>query len=203
MDAAACFYNIKHFHENNAIYTCCVYKKDFATCKKLSDLHLTDHSDDDVRGVALSHCQFAGFPRDFPSIFPNLNHLAINGGLSEISKDDLIGYGNLTFLDISGCEITSLPGDLFHHTPNLEVIYFNRNKISSIGAKLLDPLLTLKYADFSGNLNINAVYDVEKEEELSLSELKQLISEQCETHNASVDINSKSLRVSGVNWFEY
>lgn len=179
MATATCFYNIKHFHEKVPVYTCCVYKKDFGNCKKLSDLHLTDLSDDDVQGVALSHCEFDGFPRDFPSIFPNLNHLAINGGLSEITKDDLIGYGNLTFLDISGCEIDSLPGDLFEHTPNLEVIYFNRNQIKYMGASLLEPLLSLKYADFTGNLNINVVYDEEKAEDLSLNELKKLISEQC------------------------
>lgn len=176
-----------------------MYKKDFASCKKLSDLHLNDYSDDDVKGVALSHCEFSGFPRDFPSIFPNLNHLAINGGLSEISKDDLIGYGNLTFLDLSGCEITSLPGDLFEHTPNIEVIYFNRNKISYIGENLLEPLVSLKYADFKGNVNINVVYDEEKAEELSLNELKQLISEQCQTNNVSADINLISLRESGEN----
>lgn len=181
MEVNASYYNIKHFHEKNSVYTCCVYKEDLSDVKTFSGQHLPDFRDEDIRGVALSHCDIPRFPRELALMFPNLDHMTINGGLREISKEDLAGYQNLRFLDLQGCEITSLPDDLFKNSPNLEVVYFSRNKISSISKNFFEPLRNLKYIDFRGNLNQlkNAVYDVDQEGELSFEEFKTLFTERC------------------------
>lgn len=203
MEVAACFYNIQHFHEKSAVYTCCLYKKDISDFTTFFGRHLPDLSDGDVIGIALANCKFSGFPRELPTLFPKLDHVAINGGLREITKDDLRGFLNLKFLDLQGCEITSLPDDLFENTPNLEVIYLSYNKLSFIGEKLLEPLKSLKYIDFRGNLSINEVYDEDKANgnDLSLEDLKRVIRAKCrgevdsrENHNYDSNI-----RVSSAN----
>lgn len=181
MEVAASYHNIQHFHERCAVYTCCVYKKDLSVVNKFCGQHLAEFSDDDVRGVALSHCNIPSFPRELASVFPNLDHMAINGGLSEISKQDFAGYRNLRFLDLQGCEITSLPSNLFENLPNLEVVYLSRNKISVVDEDFFEPLRALKYIDFRGNLmkTENAVYDQDRAEELSFDEFKNAITERC------------------------
>lgn len=155
-------------------------------------------SDQDVRGVAFAHCNFpSGFPRDLAMIFPNIDHIAINGGLQQISKDDLAGYENLKFLDLQGCEIKTVPNDLFVNTPKLEVVYFSYNRIAIIGQDLLDPLQNLKYIDFRGNVNIDEVYDEDKGTELTLDGLKKIINEQCGVSNVFLDNKNSLMRVSG------
>lgn len=201
MEATACFYNIQHFHEKFAVYTCCLYKKDISDWTTFIGRHLPERSDSDVRGIALSNCKFSGFPRELSKVFPKLDHVAINGGLREITKDDLAGFGNLKFLDLQGCEITSLPEDLFEYTPNLEVIYFSYNRLSTIGETLLEPLKTLKYIDFRGNSTINEVYDEDKPNEMGLEELKTVIRDKCRVQNTFADNQNfnNNLRVSGAN----
>lgn len=186
---AGCFYNIQHFHETTAVYTCCLYRKVFTSAANFSGQHLQDRTDDDVRGIALSSCQFKGFPLDLSEKFPNLDHIAINHGLHEITKQDLAGYGNLKFLDLQGCEIESLPGDLFENTPNLEVVYFSHNRIAYIGRDLLEPLIKLKYIDFRGNVCIDAVYDGDKPQETSLEDLKTVIREHCRVEKGDKNQN--------------
>lgn len=201
MEVTAYFNNIQHFHEKFGVYTCCLYKKDINDMTTFSGRHLPDRSDGDVRGIALANCKFSGFPRELSDLFPKLDHVAINGGLREITKEDLAGFANLKFLDLQGCEIASLPNDLFEYTPNLEVIYFSYNRISLIGENLLEPLKQLKYIDFRGNSTINEVYDEDKTNDLSLDELKSMIRDQCRVQMAFVDNQSynNNLRVSGAN----
>lgn len=186
MALEACFYNIQHFHEKTAVYTCCLYKKDISDFTTLSGRHLPDCCDRDVRGIALANCKFSDFPRELPTLFPNLDHMAINGGLSQITKDDLADFVNLKFLDLQGCEITSLPDDLFEYTPNLEVIYFSFNKLTLIGEKILEPLTSLKYIDFRGNSSINAVYDEDKTNDLSFEQLRSMIQGNHNYDNMSI-----------------
>lgn len=183
METVACFCNIQHFHERSSVYTCCLYKKDLTNDTTFFGEHLFGCSNDDVRGIALANCQFSHFPGELAKIFPNLDHMAINGGLEQISKADLAGFENLKFLDLQGCHVEVLPADLFENTPNLEVIYFSHNRIASIGEHLLRPLTQLKYIDFRGNACIDEVYDEDKADDLSLDDLKALISEHCRAQN--------------------
>ena len=176
MDAR--YYHIQHFHEKNSVYTCCVYKRDLTSITTISGEHSVNFTNDDVRGVALVNCKLSSFPRELSNIFPKLDHLAINGGLCEISKEDLACFPNLKFLDLQGCDIKVLPIDLFESSPNIELIYFSYNKISSIGNNLLEPLRALKYIDFRGNSILNVVYDEDKANELTLKELKMMIRTQ-------------------------
>lgn len=188
MDSTAVsFYNIQHFHEIEAVYTCCLYKKDLTNVSTFFGPHLDNKTNEDVRGIALSHCKIKCFPRELTKIFPNMDHIAINGGLKEISKDDLSGFKKLKFLDLQGCEIAELSGDLFENTPNLELIYLSHNRISKIGRKVLEPLMSLKYISFHGNDNIDAVYDVDKPSEFTLEEIKALIMVNCQAENGPGD----------------
>lgn len=201
---AVSFYNIQHFHEKVSVYTCCLYKKDLNNVENFFGQHLknkhgAEHTNDDVRGIALSHCKLSTFPRELSQIFPNIDHLSINGGISAISKDDLVGFEKLKFLDLQSCEITSLPSDLFEHTPNLEVVYVSHNKITSIGERLLEPLHSLKYLNLHGNTGIDAVYDENKQNEFNLDDLKSLIRQTCHGEKLLEDNGARVASVGGAN----
>jgi len=193
MEASVSYCHIQHFHEKNSVYTCGVYKSDLSNVTSFSGLHSPDFCDDDVRGVSLVNCKLSSFPRELSKVFPNLDHLAINGGLREITKEDLACFKNLKFLDLQGCNITALPDNLFEDSPDIELVYFSFNKIISIGENILKPLRSLKYIDFRGNLNINAVYDADNTSELSLEELKRLIRTRGRFHD-DLAINTKPIR---------
>lgn len=198
MENIACYYNIKHFHERVPVYTCGLLKQDITCALTFTGEHSTERANTDVRGIALAHCTFpSGFPRNLPVIFPNLDHVAINGGLRSISKSDFEGFGNLKFLDLEGCEISTLADDLFENTPNLEVIYFSHNGVTNIGPNLLQPLKNLKYLDLRGNETIDAVFDEDKANELSLEDLKSMIRAQCGVQNHVADSFNTKSRVSG------
>lgn len=201
---AVSFYNIQHFHEKVSVYTCCLYKKDLNNVENFFGQHLknklgAEQTNDDVRGIALSHCKLGSFPRELNEIFPNIDHLSINGGISEISKDDLAGFEKLRFLDLQSCEIRCLPSDLFEHTPNLEVVYVSHNKISSIGENLLEPLRSLKYLNLHGNTGIDVVYDENQQNEFNLDDLKTLIRQTCQGEKLLDDNSARVASVGGAN----
>lgn len=98
-----------------------------------------------------------------PSKFlQNFTHLSVleltHCGLKQITTDDLKGLYLLHFLYLSNNRLTTVPGNLFEHTPNLEEISLRGNKLTSIGHGILDPLGNLKLADFRFNISINVVY---------------------------------------------
>lgn len=95
-------------------------------------------------------------------LFQHFTHLSVleltECGLKQIISDDLKGLYLLNFLYLSNNHLKNVPGNLFEHTPNLEEISFQGNKLTSIGHGLLYPLGNLKLADFRFNVIINAVY---------------------------------------------
>lgn len=91
---------------------------------------------------------------------PNLRILRIvNTPIKSINRDDLDGYECLRDLEIVGTNINYLPGDLFDHTPLLEVMNFKRNKIKFIEERIIAALIHMKYIDLTHNININVKFD--------------------------------------------
>lgn len=110
-----------------------------------------------VKLLQVSEIKMNAFPRDLLKNFPSLMSLQItNCGIEQISREDLIGFGDIEELIMSFNEIKSLPDDLFADMPELRYINFASNKIDTLSSKLLEPIkLNLDFADFRDNSKIN------------------------------------------------
>lgn len=82
------------------------------------------------------------FPLGLNKVFPNLTVLGVYyHDIDSISLEDLKGLENLRTIEISGCQLKSLPSNLFENMEKLKNIYFSRNKLESISSDLLKPVL--------------------------------------------------------------
>lgn len=128
------------------------------------------------RSIKFENCTFTTFPRaENLDRIKNLTYLACyNCNLTEITPESLRGFEKLKELWIDANNIETLPRGLFEHTPNLEVVSFNRNKIKEIDADILEPLKMLKYFSLTANVSISVKYDAIRGEG-NLSDIKEKI----------------------------
>lgn len=110
-----------------------------------------------VKVLKVSEIKMTAFPRNLLKTFPSMMSLQITDcGIEQISREDLIGFGDIEKLDMSFNKLKSLPDDLFADMPKLRFIKFASNKIETLSSKLLDPIkLNLDFADFRDNSKIN------------------------------------------------
>lgn len=77
----------------------------------------------------------------------------MNANITSLKKSDLKSLGvKLEYLWLNDNSIEVLESDVFDHTPNLEDINFENNKIQQIGEGTFSQLQALNYLDFEGNL---------------------------------------------------
>jgi hypothetical protein len=115
-------------------------------------------------------------PRNLAEFFPNLAFLFWTlSELEFISSEDLRPFPNLAELGLYGNRFGSLDGNLFQHTPNLQLIDFTSTQLTSVGFGLLDNLKSLKIAGFLFNPCIS-LYATTPE---AIEELKKLLIVQC------------------------
>lgn len=123
--------------------------------------HLEENFNENVESVTFSSLRMNRFPRGIGGFFPNLKVLTIiNCGIKRITKNDLMGLGNLQELVMDGNEITTLPSGLFDEIPAIDTISLSDNKIKVelIDAYILDSLHNLNFINFNGNINIDGIY---------------------------------------------
>lgn len=112
-----------------------------------------------IKAIYFKNGVMKKLPKRLSEICPAIELLSVrNCGLEEISKSDLSGFGSLRTLSIENNELITLPNDLFEDNPEISWVSFKGNKLLHIGPNILDPLKTLKTADFRGNLRINYEY---------------------------------------------
>jgi Leucine-rich repeat (LRR) protein len=84
--------------------------------------------------------------------FPKFNKLIINfSGLRHVERRHLASMPQLTYLDLYGNQIESLPEDVFNDMVNLEILLVSSNKIKLLPPKLLWNMPKLK--EFKANRN--------------------------------------------------
>lgn len=154
--------------------------------KELSEMFEKKFKDHDklvelsIRNSKLLRC-----PELLSNFFPCLELLSLSDcGLKEVTKDDFKGLNQMRVLNLSNNLLTTLHGNLFEYIPKLTHIWLRGNKLSSIGKELLNPLENLKYADFSLNINIHALYSDNAALRslpywVSLPSLKEFIENKC------------------------
>lgn len=146
---------------------------------------------------------FEKIPFTLHAYYPCLKILDLTEvGLKTISQIDLRGLTHLTALILDKNKLTVLPKGLFLHTPSLRSISFPQNELTRIDKDLLAPLLKLKFANFSGNKTIDAIYasDVESCKNLpnvvSLVELKNIIAKSCgQPQQLTISVQGRGFKV--------
>jgi hypothetical protein len=171
-------------------YTCCVTKASIkepnTIVKAFVGTHLPGKSDEDVEGIYFHNVIVEYFPRGLQSIFPKLIIVKIQqSSLKEISREDLVGLGELKSLYLPQNCLRSLPDDLFEGVNNLKIVTFSENNIEFLSCDLLYPLLNknVTRVDFTGNPNMeNLFYRLGDPKSVkSLKELMEAIEEKCRT----------------------
>lgn len=116
-----------------------------------------------IMNLLLFHdCELVEIPRAeiLLNFMAYLKYLLLcNCKLTTITREDLRGFEGLEQLSLRDNYIEKLSKGLFDHTPNLEAISFENNKLKEIDAEILDPLINLKYCNLMGNESINVLFD--------------------------------------------
>ncbi|KAL7012445.1 hypothetical protein ACKWTF_014858 [Chironomus riparius] len=146
--------------------------------KEVCGKHLFKNTNKDVLGLRFDFCNMTFVPRGICTVYPNLQILLVyNSNVQKLKKDDFLGCEQLKELWLNSLNIEYLPGNLFHHMPNLEIVSVQSCKVKYIDNDILDHLKNLKVAKFNSNEQINAFYDsvsLKTSDGISLEELKQM-----------------------------
>ena len=145
----------------------------------ISGTHINGKTEADVIGIA-GFCIMYNVPRGLTKFFENITRLSlVQCELQEISRQDLMEYEKLEFLNLLGNHLTSLPNDLFLGNKNLRWIHFEHNQIEILSSKLLRNIQDndLQEVNFCNNTKINAYY--QKGTINTLEGLMKTIDEKC------------------------
>jgi len=148
----------------------------------------------EINGISFVRSSLKYLPHGLANLFKNIHYLNFdNCNVMAISKEDLKELPHLKSLQVADNHLTSLPGNLFIYSRNLEEISFYGNRIATIGRNLLEPLEKLEIADFRNNFTISLCHahdDSSFRSNCTLEELKDHIKTICvfefESDKASV-----------------
>lgn len=124
--------------------------------QNVTGIHLKPNHNADVKGFSLSGDEMRRrtlLPQGFETFFPDLVAFDWSswGNLTSITKNDLMPFPNLQYLNLARNALSSLDGDLFAGTPMLRYIDLSNNLLQNVGYGLLDNLNRLTSAYFDGN----------------------------------------------------
>jgi hypothetical protein len=78
-------------------------------------------------------------PRNLHVFFPNILGISLNRcGVSSLTGNELYNYRYLQYFAMHENGLARVPGDLFILNPGIRVVMFDNNKITQVGANLLD-----------------------------------------------------------------
>lgn len=136
-----------------------------------------------VEMIKFVQAEIPTIPLKIGAFFPNLLAVRFSKvGLERVTNIDLRQFHKLKFLYLGYNKLKTLDGDLFKYTPNLEFFGVDRNEITNIGNKLLEPLKHLKAVYTLGNKCIKHIPDVTYINDASkekIEKLKQALKQKC------------------------
>lgn len=127
--------------------------EDDSSLIQVTGAHLGENNNTDVEVLGVVDIDILRrIPRNIEMFFDNLiiMHWETKA-LEFINADDLKPFPNLKVFAIFDSMILSLDGDLFKHTPKLQIIFFTFNRIQHVGHDLLTDLNDLTEAYFESN----------------------------------------------------
>ncbi|CAG9803229.1 unnamed protein product [Chironomus riparius] len=114
--------------------------------------HLAGYLNSDVKTYAIVSQTVHFMPLGMTKIFPNLEAFQISGcALEQIDRLDLIEYKNIHSIYFNRNKLTILEARLFDFTPKLWHIDFSYNRIRHIDPAIFDGIENLKHGDFMYN----------------------------------------------------
>lgn len=116
------------------------------TVTAVTGRHLDGKSNADVVGFRSENKILHYFPRGLENFFIAAKFVFINvwsSGLKEIHEADLAPFTNLKFISFSKNDLVVVERDLFINNPQLEIIGFPRNKITTVDTNAFDHLNNL------------------------------------------------------------
>lgn len=119
-------------------------------------LEQNENADVEVLGVVDSTL-LRQIPRDIDKFFNNLiiMHWETKS-LEFINANDLKPFPNLKVFAVFESKLVTIDGDLFQHTPHIQLIFFTYNRIEHVGHDLLTGLDKLSEVYFESNPCISA-----------------------------------------------
>lgn len=155
-----CNYGEKNYDVVGAVYACDARitktgSSDDVVATVMGN-HQSGQSSDDVKGLQISSQRLENFPKQIERFFANLRVITFaKTEIFKISSDDLQPFPLLVNLIMSGNQLITLDGNLFEHTPNLQRIDFDDNKILHVGVGILNALNSLQTVWFDRNVCIS------------------------------------------------
>lgn len=137
---------------------------------------MASNGNDNVQAISITKSVCNYMPSGFENVFKNVEGLEIgSSALKVIRMSDLRPFPKLKNVWFPRNRLTSLDGNLFAYNPNLKIVGFHENHISSISSRLLSSLshLTTVYLSDNVCINKNATSSFE------INDLVEKISEDC------------------------
>lgn len=122
------------------------------TLESISGSHQSGRTNDDVEIINMARQNLTFIPEGIDSFFKNLRGLEFwYTPLTAISSRDLQPFPKIIYFRAAGSRLTSLPGDLFSFTPNIQHLSMRENQIEHIGHDLVKNLNSLAWLNFGNN----------------------------------------------------
>lgn len=154
-----CTYLIDGWTALGQVYTC--YPKvnqtgDTRNVVGVSQNHLTEMADVDVKGVEFDFQPIEHIPKDINLFFTNLEGFHFYGcPIKSFTADDLKPFPKLKSLTIRSAQLTTINGDVLKYSPALTYFACNDNQITNIGTGLFQHTPQLVLVNFENNMCIS------------------------------------------------
>ena len=124
-------------------------------------IHLPGQTNENVQAIEnLNTFSYNRIPTNLKDFFPNLIGIYFwRGNITTISAEDLQPFPNLRIFGIESHRLVTIDGNLFKHTPRVQIVMLSDNLIENVGLNLLTGLTNLNIAVFLRNTCINSFAD--------------------------------------------
>lgn len=131
----------------------------------VSQNHLQGNTEQDVKALRFYNQEIDFFPKDIDLFFTNLEFIQFqNCPIKSFTKDDLKNFLKLRLFEVYIGQLTTISGDVFKYSPELEFAGFSGNRITNVGPGIFQHSTKIAYARFTNNLCINSRADNNTEE---------------------------------------
>lgn len=126
-----------------------------------------------MKGFIAQNMVMFYIPRGIENFIGIMSVLVIkNTGLRKVSKQNLVNFTKLIYLDLSYNQIEILEHDLFIENKHLITIILNSNKIRVVEEKIFNFLNNLNFTDFRNNECYSGMADNKQKSALIIKEIE-------------------------------
>lgn len=151
-----CTYTVRFFWLHSNLYTCdgifeFVGEQRLRMVTEVSQNHLVNQTDSDVRGFVVTSQHLGLIPRHIAQFFPNLLALELNElGLWQISREDFEAFNQLQSLSLRDNHIQIVDSNLFDGNLRLQSIDLNNNPLRHVSHNVFSRLIALTTLHMTG-----------------------------------------------------